>query len=227
MSPVNTIFFDMDNTLFDFNRAQKSACAAITGSVGHNDGDVLFDEYFRSGRHGFESHENIRDYLDDRSLFDEDIYQGACRIYEKVKLEEIVPYDGVSTTLSCLRQQGFSMGIITDAHSRDATRRLEKARLFGYFDGIVTHDMVKAKKESEIPFRYALDMLKTRPESALVVGDSPHRDIRPAKKLGILTVYAKYGDQYSALKECADADFTIFRMHELLQVLGTLEADNK
>ncbi len=227
MPPITTIFFDMDNTLFDFNRAQKTACAAIAGSVGQTDGDILFEEYFRSGRHGFESHENIRQYLTDRSLFDEDVYQRARRIYEMVKLREVVPYDGVSTTLSCLQQQGFTMGVITDAHSHDATRRLEKSRLFGYFDGIVTHDMVRARKESEVPFLFALDMLETRPGSALVVGDSPHRDIRPAKNLGIRTVYAKYGDQYSAIQECADADFTISRMDELLQVIGTLKADSR
>lgn len=225
MPPITTIFFDMDNTLFDFNHAQRTACAAIAGSVGQADGDILFEKYFRSGRHGFESHENIRNYLADRSLFDEDVYHRARRIYEMVKLEEIVLYDGVDTTLSCLQQQGFTMGIITDAHSRDATRRLEKSRLFGYFDGIVTHDLVMARKESEVPFRVALDMLKTSPGAALVVGDSPHRDIRPAKNLGIRTVYAKYGDQYSATQECADADFTISRMDELLQVIGSLEED--
>lgn len=218
-APITTILFDMDNTLFDLIGAQLAACTAVANSVEQADGDVLFEKYFLRGRHGFESHENIRDYLCDRKIPDEGNYSRARRIYETVKLANIIPYVGVNSTLTELRRQGFQMGIITDAHSRDAIRRLEKCDLLPFFDGIVAFDMVKVKKPSPEPFLVALEMMKAARESTILVGDSPRRDIRPARDLGIRTVYARYGDRVSVPRECLEADFSINEMLELLPII--------
>ena len=222
MEPINTILFDMDNTLFDLVEAQIAACTAVAASVGRTDGNALFEQYFRSGRHGFESHENILNYLSDHNIPPDGTYSRLRRIYETVKLDTVVPYEGVGSTLRELQDQGYRMSVITDAHSRDATRRLEKTGLFSFFDGMVTFDMVMAKKPAPEPFLCALDMMKTTPGSAILVGDSPRRDILPARDLGIRTVYARYGDRFSLERKCPEADFCIETMNELLPIIGSL-----
>lgn len=223
MNPgLSTILFDMDNTLFDFVSAQIAACHAVTGFLGRSDGDILYEEYFRRGVRGFESSLNIRDYMTDRSIPDNGDYKKASAIYERVKLETIVPYDGMEATLTELRETGYILAVITDAHSRDATRRLEKAGLLPHITGLVSFDMVMVKKPSPIPFLTALEMMKTGPERALLVGDSPRRDIRPAGDLGIRTVYARYGDRFSPVRECPEADYVIDGITELLQVVSSL-----
>ena len=83
--PVTTILFDMDNTLFDLVGAQISACHAVAKFLGNDDGDALFEYFLRPAR-GFESHENILDYMIDRSLSHDGMYKKSCRIYETVKL---------------------------------------------------------------------------------------------------------------------------------------------
>lgn len=225
--PVNTIFFDMDNTLFDFAAAQLAACNAVTTYLGRDDGASLFNDFFKSGERGYESIENIRDYLKSRSIPESEAFRPACRVYEQEKLEHVVPYESVPETLSRLRDDGYNMAVITDAHSRDAARRLERAGLMPFFDGMVTFDMVMVKKPAPEPFLTALDMMKSEAETSLLVGDSPPRDLRPARQLGILTVYAKYGDQYSDTRTSTDADFTIARMAELLQVIGSLKEERR
>jgi len=225
--PVNTILFDMDNTLFDFAAAQLAACNAVAAYLGRDDGASLFDDFFKSGERGYESIENIRDYLKSRSIPEGEAFRPACRVYEQVKLEHVVPYESVPETLSRLRDDRYNMAVITDAHSRDATRRLERAGLMPFFDGMVTFDMVMVKKPALEPFLTALDMMKTEAETTLLVGDSPPRDLHPARQLGILTVYAKYGDQYSDTRTSTDADFTIARMAELLQVIGSLKEERR
>jgi putative hydrolase of the HAD superfamily len=211
----------MDNTLFDLVGAQIEACRAVARHLGLFDGDTLFDEYFMSDYRGFESHENIRDYLEDRSIPADGNYHTACRIYEMEKLNHIIPYPSVMATLEKLRGQGFHMGIITDAHSRDATRRLERSGLLPFFDGIIAYDMVMVKKPAREPFLCALEMLRAGPEETLLVGDSPRRDIRPARDMGMSTVYARYGDRFSELRECPDADFIINSMDELIPIIAS------
>ena len=218
---IKTLLFDMDNTLFDLVGAQISACHAVTKFLGNEDGDALF-EYFLRPTRGFESHENILDYMIDRSLSHDGMYTDACRIYETEKLRHITPYPSVRETLELLNECDYPMGIVTDAYSKDATLRLEKVGLLPFFCGMVTYDMVGVKKPAPDPFLFALEMMRAKTHEVLLVGDSPRRDIEPCRLLGIRSVYARYGDRFSDDRSELLADFTIDAMDELPDILAGL-----
>jgi putative hydrolase of the HAD superfamily len=211
----------MDNTLFDLVGAQIAACQAVTRSLGVTEENLLFP-YFLRPVHGFESHENILDFMYDRGIPVSGSFDGARRIFEEEKLRSITPYPGVVDTLSRIQEQGFPMAIVTDAHSRDAVRRLEKAGLLPFFSCMVTYDLVRVKKPASEPFIIALDMLKSMADEVLLVGDSPRRDIEPGKMLGFRTVYARYGDRFSDDCSSVQADYTIDTMAELPGILSRL-----
>jgi putative hydrolase of the HAD superfamily len=218
-TPVTTLLFDMDNTLFDLVGAQIAACQAVVQMCGHDDGEALFS-YFLTPTHGFESHENIRQYMNERSISLEGLFRKACQVYETVKLQHIFPYEGVTDTLQVLHTREYTMGIVTDAHSRDATRRLEKTGLLPFFCCMVSYDMVKVKKPAPEPFMFALEMMNASPQETVLVGDSPRRDIEPCRNLGIRTVYARYGDRFSRDRNSVAADFIIDTMGELPEILS-------
>jgi putative hydrolase of the HAD superfamily len=220
-NPIRTILFDMDNTLFDLVEAQIASCREVARMLGRDDGDDLFEYFLRPSR-GFEAHENILDYMNDRQILDDGRYPASCRLFETAKLHHINAYSGVLSTLAQLRDTGYVMGIVTDAHSRDATRRLEKTGLLPYFDTMVTYDMVRVKKPAREPFLFALEMLKSDFSETLIVGDSPRRDIEPCKELGIRTVYARYGDRFSQTRSYDGADFIIDSMDQLPAILENL-----
>jgi putative hydrolase of the HAD superfamily len=211
----------MDNTLFDLVGAQMAACEAVTRSLGITEGNPLYP-YFLRPLHGYESHENILDFIHDHGISVSGSCDSILRIYEQEKIRAITPYPGVIETLSRIRDQGLPMGIITDAHSRDAVRRLEKAHLISFFSCMVTYDLVQVKKPAPEPFILALDMLKSDADEVLLIGDSPRRDIEPAKSLGIRTVYARYGDRFSDDRSSVQADYTLDTMAELPEILASL-----
>lgn len=211
----------MDNTLFDLVGAQMAACEAVTQSLGLREDNQLFP-YFLRPVHGFESHENILDFMQDRGIPVEGSYERARRIYEQEKIRAITPYPGVVDTLTQIQEQGLPMGIITDAHSRDAVMRLEKAGLLPFFCCMVTYDLVRVKKPAHEPFIVALDMLKSTADDVLLVGDSPRRDIEPGRILGIRTVYARYGDRFSDDRSSVHADYVIDTLAELPDILSGL-----
>jgi putative hydrolase of the HAD superfamily len=208
----------MDNTLFDLVKAQIDACHAVVQHLGLDNGKELFS-YFLSPDHGFESHENIRQFMNERNIPLENTFRKACQVYETVKLQQITPYEGVAETLHLLQERGYSMGIVTDAHSRDATLRLEKTGLLPFFCCMVSYDMVQAKKPAHDPFLLALEMMKTSPSDTVLIGDSPRRDIEPCRHLGIRTVYARYGDRFSPDRSNVPADFIIDTLTELPEIL--------
>lgn len=217
--PIDAILFDMDNTLFDLVGAQEKACRAVVRELGIPAGNDLYP-YFLRPVHGYESHENIRDFLHDCGSAEAERYDAARRIYEQEKIDAIVPYPGIIDTLEYLRQQDYPMGIVTDAHSRDAIRRLGKSGLLPYFTCMVTYDMVQVKKPAHDPFLTALGMLRSVADRVLLIGDSPRRDIEPARSLGFRTVYARYGDRFSDDRSAVAADYTIDSPEEICGILS-------
>jgi putative hydrolase of the HAD superfamily len=67
---IRAIIFDMDNTLFDFVAAKQHACQEVAKYLNRDDWEALFNCFINSP-HGFESHENIKEYFDLCGLLEE------------------------------------------------------------------------------------------------------------------------------------------------------------
>ena len=65
-------------------------------------------------------------------------------------------------------------------------------------------------------------MMKASPSGAVLIGDSPRRDIEPCRNLGIRTVYARYVARFSHDRTEFTADFTIDTMNDLPDILRRL-----
>ena len=84
------------------------------------------------------------------------------------------------------------------------------------FDVVVAFEDTKEFKPSTKPFKVAFDKLKVKPQQCLMVGDRPERDIKGAKKLGMVTCFAKYGNPKA---EASGADYEINDIKELLEII--------
>lgn len=224
---LKAILFDMDNTLFDFVAAKLIACREILSYINRKKGSNFEDpselfRYFLRGTYGFEDYENIRDYMQERRIFTTQDYRNCCEIYERGKLENLELYSGVRDTLSLLKKMGLKLVIITDADRSHAVARLKKVKLLDLFDFLVATDMTGTKKPDPAHFLFALQALDTEPEENLVVGDSIRRDILPARKLGLKTAYASYGDWRpdEKIDPCFD-----FKLNEFSELLDIYEAE--
>ncbi|MBP1909401.1 HAD family hydrolase [Methanolobus bombayensis] len=219
------IIFDMDNTLFDFVEAKIVACTEVVSFLGAGDPGELF-EYFRRETHGFENPENIKDYLFDNGLDPIQNYQRCVTIYETHKIDHIRLYPDVRETLEELNEIGLPLGIVTDANSNNARKRLEKTGLEKLVQSLTAHDMTGAKKPDHAPFKYALESMKLNASETLFVGDSLRRDIAPSKELGMMTAYAAYGDRNSAKDRTSGEykpDRTLNNFREVLEIVRELK----
>ena len=191
-SKIRAVIFDLDNTLVDFVEAKMKACEAVVKRLGSGNAEELL-KYFIRQNHGFESHENIADYLRDKGIYSGELYRECCEIYERVKLESIKLYPGIREVLENLKQKGVKLAVVTDAENGHALSRLNKFGLQKYFDVIISADMTGKRKPEPDSLLLALRKLGVKAEEAAIVGDSLRRDIDAGKRLGMLTVYAAYG----------------------------------
>jgi putative hydrolase of the HAD superfamily len=98
--------------------------------------------------------------------------------------------------------------------------RLRKAGLIDFFDVVISADMTGKRKPEPDSIKLALRKLNARPEEAVLVGDSINRDIKAGKRLGMVTVYAAYGDRNFFEDKIGEADFTINDIREVLGILS-------
>jgi putative hydrolase of the HAD superfamily len=224
---LKAVLFDMDNTLFDFVGVKLIACREILAYLGEGNGGHKTDpaelfSYFLRGTYGFEDYENIRDYMQERKLFTEQAYRRCCEIYDREKLQNLELYPGVRDTLGELTKLGIRLAVITDADRYHARARLTKVELLDSFELLVSADMTGTKKPDPAHFLFALDALGLNPEESLVVGDSIKRDMAPARRLGLKTAYASYGDWRPAEETEKCFDFQLNTFQDLIEYIGKL-----
>ncbi len=220
---LKAVLFDMDNTLFDFVAAKLEACREILSFIWRGDVTEKPSElfrYFLRGVYGFEDYENIRDYMQERDVFTAQGYRKCCEIYEREKLQNLELYPDVTDTLDKLKYLGLKLVIITDADSHHALARLTRVGLLNYFDLVVAADTTGTKKPDPSHFLFALEALGIKPGETLVVGDSIKRDIAPARKLGLKTAYASYGDWRPGEETDQRFDFRLDTFSDMLDIPG-------
>jgi putative hydrolase of the HAD superfamily len=216
---IKALIFDMDNTLFDFVEAKLRACEAAVACVGRDDNSELVS-YFLKDKKDVENLENIARYLRDRNIYTKERFETCCEEYSKIKLATLELYDGVTETLEKLRSSCLKLGLVTDAFKNNTDLRLEKTDLARFFDVIVTAEVTGKKKPDPEPLIYAMEKLGASPKETILIGDSLRRDIEPARKLGMLTVYASYGDRNFFEDLDCHADYVIKSICELLDIVG-------
>ena len=216
---VEAVLCDMDNTLFDFVGAKREACRCVVDYLGTGDPESLFRQFLR-GIHGFEDHENIRDYMSDLGVYEERTFEVCCGTYEDVKLSQVEAYPGVEETLRRLQDTGISLAVVTDAELPQARRRLEKTGLIDYFETVVTPEVSGRRKPEPDSLLYALRRLDAVPARAMMVGDSLVRDIAPGKHLGMVTAFAAYGDWRDGNVAEIKADIVLTEFAELAGHVG-------
>lgn len=213
---MKAVLFDLDNTLIDFMRMKRLSCeAAISSMIDAGlsmDKDEAYKKLFQLyEEHGIENQRIFQKFL--RKVTGKVDYRVLARgitAYRRVQAGYLEPYPRVRSTLIALKEKGLVLGIVSDAPRMRAWLRLTEMGLSDFFNAVITLDDTGAAKPSELPFKAAIKAIGVKPEEILFVGDNPGRDIAGAKKIGMKTALAKYGQIFPNSKEKADYELNAF-----------------
>jgi len=221
---IKCVIFDLDNTLIDFMTMKKVSCdAAITAMIGaglnmdkEKATKIVFELY---DKHGMEDKLVFQRFLKKvAKKIDYEILASGIVAYRRVRTGFLEPYPNVAEVLFELRQRGIKLAIVSDAPRLKAWIRLVAMKINHLFDVVVTFDDTKEFKPSNKPFLFAFKTLKVKPHECLMVGDRVERDIEGARKLGIITCFARYGNPRFKKKK-SNADYEINSIKELLEIV--------
>jgi len=222
-SAIKAILFDLDNTLIDFMRMKRNSCEAaisamIDAGLNINKEKAMKKLFKLYDRYGLEDNEIFQKFLkEEMGKIDYRILANAIVAYRSVRASYLQPYPHTDYVLIKLKGKGIKLAIVTDAPKLKAWIRLMAMKIGNFFDVVVAYEDTKHLKPSALPFEAALAKLGVKPQECLMVGDMPQRDIEGAKKLGMKTCFAKYGNP--KIKKC-DADYEINDIKELLKIIN-------
>lgn len=198
---ITDIFFDLDHTLWDFDK----------NSV------LAFDKIFRKDNLAINTTEFIEKYVPinhacwklyqfDKITHEELRYQRLKQSFDAVNYSisdeyinqisndylQYLPdnnqlFDGAIEVLDYL-ESNYVLHIITNGFAEVQTRKLNNSGIIKYFKTITNSEMAGVKKPHPTIFEYALNSANVAKENAIMIGDCIDADVRGALNFGIKAI---------------------------------------
>jgi len=212
-SEIKWIFFDMGHTLLDEDGVHISRLEELTDELAQLGKEcppieAMLDEMTEFGTQGVRS-----PFGSVSKKYGSKKHYGYNPAFE-------IPFPETEYALQTLSRK-FKLGIIANQRGGSA-HRLQAHGLMKYIDFVYSSEEMGRSKPAPDLFLSALKTLGCKPEAACMVGDRIDNDIRPAKKLGMMTVRIRKGFFRNRTPECEydipDAD--IKDIGELPAVFG-------
>jgi putative hydrolase of the HAD superfamily len=199
------IFFDLDHTLWDYERNSNEALGELyfkykLEELGVESPDT-FNLYFEKVNHTLWS-----DYNHNRISREGIREQRFLRILNQFNIDDEGLSNKLSTdylmlcptkphlmpfTLEVLDylKENYQLHILTNGFTDVQKLKLEKSKLRNYFTTIVTSDSAGYKKPMTSIFKFAIDKAEARKNESIMIGDNLQTDILGARNFGMDTVF--------------------------------------
>jgi HAD superfamily hydrolase (TIGR01549 family) len=220
MSSISTIFFDLDNTLVDYDGPDLTALTALKEQFfPHLTLAQFRDVWGVSNRKNWALYEAGKLTLEEQRLKRvEEVWQAfgqtvseieasnIFQLYMKVFENSFQLFPYAKDVLSALHQQPLPLGLITNGGAEQQRKKLRVLEIESFFQPnlIFISSEVGCSKPEERIFTLAQAAANTNPESILFIGDTPDHDIEPAKKLNWNTLLFDHHGKHAVANKITD-----------------------
>jgi len=202
---IDHVFFDLDHTLWDFDRNSKLAFYRVF--LKHNiDMDVAdfirvyepinFD-YWKLFREERVTKEELRrGRLTDafktfKIEFPLDLIDALAEAYiEELPIDNHL-FDDAEEVLDYLSKK-YLLHIITNGFHEVQNLKLKNSGISKYFRTVTTSEEVGLKKPNPVIFKTALEKAVAQPKKSIMIGDTFEADILGAESVGMETIFYNY-----------------------------------
>jgi putative hydrolase of the HAD superfamily len=205
---ISHIFFDLDHTLWDFD---KNSALTFEKIFELNNINVNLDEFVEVYEPiNFQYWKLYREEkIDKASLRYGRLNDAFNMLNVKIKTSMIYKlsedyifylstfnylFDGTIEILEYL-QNKYKLHIITNGFKEVQQSKLNNANIDKYFDTITNSEMVGVKKPNPKIFKHALNVAKASQENSIMIGDNYEADILGALNYGLDAICFNYHNE--------------------------------
>lgn len=199
---VTDVFFDLDHTLWDF---EKNSALTFKQIFINNDIQINLDdfleiyvpknlEFWKLYREEKITKEKLR-YLRLKDSFDELAYKVDRCLIDKLAddyIENLSKYNHlIENTIEILHylKPKYELHIITNGFEEVQDAKLINSNIEHFFTHIINSEIAGVKKPNPMIFELALDKAKVKPKNTVMIGDNLEADIIGAKNIGMNTIF--------------------------------------
>ncbi len=196
--PITDVFFDLDHTLWDFEKNSALAFATIFAKHDLKADLTLFLDYYVPINYKYWewfrvekiTREELR-YGRFREAFDAIQYAVDDTLIDLLADEYIhyLPqnnhlFDGAIEVLNYLKSK-YRLHIITNGFSEVQGHKINNSNIGHYFQTITNSEMAGVKKPHPQIFAHALELANANKETSIMIGDCIEADVRGALRYGL------------------------------------------
>lgn len=235
MAKYKHLFFDLDNTLYDFTSNSRLALFDVFEQLGLLSQLPSFDVYFEAYERintdlwaAYRDRQVTKDELRSRRFAESLKVFGVQTEVEPVAIDDlylhIMPtkselFPNALDVLEELKMRGYTMHIITNGFQEVQHKKLAASGLAPYFKYVYISEILKSPKPETYIFEHAIKSSNARKRESLMIGDSWESDIIGAQNIGIDQAYFNpFGIEidYNTQKR---ATYEIRELKQLLEIL--------
>lgn len=205
---IEHVFFDLDHTLWDFD---KNSGLTFEKIFKLNNINIEIDdflriympinlEYWRLYRDEKVTKEVLRNNRLKKS-FDKLNFEISDALIDKLAIDYIDNlssfnhlFEGTFEILDYLKSK-YQLHIITNGFDEVQMKKMTNSKIIDYFDAIVTSDSVGVKKPNPKVFNFALKKANATAENSVMIGDSLEADINGALNVGFKAIHCVFNDE--------------------------------
>jgi putative hydrolase of the HAD superfamily len=204
------LFFDLDNTLWDFKTNAHEAFHDIFTELGlfsripdfpkflavyEQCNELLWSEY-RKGKvkKDVMRIERMQLTFSEMGVDDPELAKHVGEIYLLRAPKKTNVFPAVHETLEYLSGR-YQLHILTNGFAEVQVQKINNAGLKSYFSKLFMAEMVGYQKPDKRFFEYAIKSVHAHKSESLMIGDDPDADIVGAAHAGIDQVYFNHGEK--------------------------------
>lgn len=202
---IQHIFFDLDHTLWDFDKNSGLTFGKIFEI---HEVDVSLEKflnvyepinfkYWKLYREEKVTKQELR-YGRLKDTFNEIDISLSDQLIDNLSEDYIVylssfnyVFDSTYDVLDYLNAK-YELHIITNGFEEAQEKKMKASNLRKYFSTVTNSEMVGVKKPNPKIFNFAMDLANAKPEHSVMIGDSLEADIKGAIDVGMQALYFDY-----------------------------------
>lgn len=233
MKAYSHILFDLDHTLWDFEKNSEETLYTLYDQYGLGNfqkfdslsfykkykfvNTLLWDQY-NKGKIGQQELREQRfvKTLTGLGLQAHEIPEGLSEAYTTLCPTKTAVFPYTYDVLQYLGHK-YQLHIITNGFKDIQDIKMTSSNLHGYFNEVVTSECCGYKKPDKRMFEHALERIKVSPDDCIMIGDNYECDIQGAREAGIDQVF--FNPEKVKSRQKPKATYEIHCLSELKTIL--------
>jgi putative hydrolase of the HAD superfamily len=225
------IFFDLDHTIWDFDRNAEEALHELYGiyklnELGLHSAGLFIETYTRNNHQlwaeyhvGKITKNELREARFKKTFLDLGLHPDVIPVgfegdYVKLCPTKTNLFPHAHETLQYLRTK-YTLHLISNGFRESQDIKIRGTNLGSYFQHIIISEEVGANKPDKAIFEHALNLAGTTKSESLMIGDSVEADVRGALDFGMDAIYFNP----AGLEKPVDVPVQINQLKELIKLL--------